>query len=193
VGSSLELEVWSADSNMVHATAHVSEWEGESSVTWEPGTWVEVGVHENLLRFSCAVLLESWVGRFESEVNNLIGWNLDGDGHLLWLLSNFVTLGRGEIVVHGDSRRSEIWLVQEIVEWHEKHAIVCFGVTDLFEQSWSPSWIAIGPFSLVALDGPWISDLGKSSALHNHDVKQGVSVCVLQSIGSVGASWNIAA
>lgn len=193
VGSFLDLVVWSADSHVVHAWAHVSEWEGESRVTWEPGSWVEVGVHEDFLWCRRAVLLESWVGRFKSEVNNLSRRNLDGDGHLLWLLSNFVNLSLGELVVHGDSRWSEIWLVQEIVEWHEKHTVVCFGVTNLLQQRWSPSWIAIGPFSIVALDRPRVSDLSESCALYFHDIKQGVSMCILQSIGSVGVSWNIAA
>ena len=104
VGTCLDLVVWSTDSHVVHARAHVSKWEGESRVTWEPGSWVEVGVHEDLLWCRRAVLLESWVSRFKSEVNNLSRRNLDGDGHLLWLLSNFVNLSLGELVVHGDSR-----------------------------------------------------------------------------------------
>lgn len=176
---------------MVHGRAHVSIFEEEASTAWVSRSLVEVGVDKNvgLIR---TVLLESRIQSFNSEINNLFGRDLDGNGHLLNFLNDVEIVISFEFFVNIHGRRSEVRFVQEIVEWHEKHAIIGFLVANFLEQLRSPFRVIIGPRSIVALFRPWISDLGKFYTFLNFDhIEQGVSMCILQSIGSICAFRNI--
>lgn len=168
VGSSVKDIVWLASGGLIKAIAHESRVEEETIHAWESRSLEEVGVDKIVCLFS-TLLLESWILSLKSEINNLFGWDVDGDGHLLDSLNDVVNLSICEFFVNVHGRRSEVRWVQDIVEWHEKHAIIGIFVTNLLEQLRSPSRVFIGPLSIVALSRPWISDLGKFVTSWNFD------------------------